>query len=62
MLQKNNNNFHIGYTTTTLFRRLTYHLSENSAIKQYLVVKRNKCTNLLTTDERKIIKDNTKMI
>ena len=32
-LPKNKNNSYIGYTNTTLSRRLTYHLSENSAIK-----------------------------
>ena len=32
-LPKNKNNSYIGYKTTTLSRRLTYHLSENSAIK-----------------------------
>ena len=32
---KNKNDFYIGYTTTTLSRRLTYHLPENSAIKTF---------------------------
>ena len=39
-LPKNKNNIYIGYTTTTLSRRLTYHLSENSAIK-HLMIKHN---------------------
>ena len=32
------NNSYIGYTITTLFRRLTYHLSENNTIKQHLTI------------------------
>ena len=46
-------NSYIGYTTTTL-SRVTLHLCENSAIKQYLIIKRNNNTNQLTsTDVRK---------
>ena len=44
-LPKNKNNSYIGYTTTTLSRRLTYHLSENSTIKQHLIIKHNNRTN-----------------
>ena len=57
-LLKNKNNSYIGYTTTTLSCRLTYHLSENSAIKQHLIMKHN--TKQLTSfDVRKILIDNT---
>ena len=39
-----------------LFRRLTYDFSENSAIKQYLIIKNNNSTNQLTSsDVRKIL-------
>ena len=41
---KNKNNIYIGYTPTTLSLRLTYHLSENSAIKQ-LIIKHNNSTD-----------------
>ena len=38
---------------------LTYHLSENSAIKQHLIIKHNNCTNQLTSsDVRKIFTGN----
>ena len=36
---KNKNNIYIGYTTTTLSCHLTHHLSENSPIKQHLIIK-----------------------
>ena len=36
-LPKNKNNIYICYTTATLSRRLSYHLSENNAIKQHLL-------------------------
>ena len=38
-LPKNKNNSYIGYTTTTLSRRLTYHLSDHSATKEHLIIK-----------------------
>ena len=38
-------NINIGYTTTTLSRRLTYHFSENSAIKQHLITKHDNCSD-----------------
>ena len=31
-------NTYIGYITSTLFHRFTYHLSENCAIKQHLII------------------------
>ena len=46
-----------------LSRRLTYHLSENSAIKQHLIIKHNNTTNQLTlSDGRKVLTDNTIII
>ena len=51
-LPTNKTNISIGYTTTTL-SRLTYHLSENSAIKQYLIIKHNNKTNQLTSYDYK---------
>ena len=58
-LPENKNNCYIGYTTTALSRRLTYHLSENSSIKQHLIIKHDNSTNQLTTsDVRKILTDN----
>ena len=60
---KNNNNSYINDSTTTLSHRLTYHLSENSSIKQHLIIKHNNSTNQLTSSEvRKIPKDNTIII
>ena len=42
---------------------VTYHLSENSAIKQHLIIKHNNSTNQLTSsDVRKILTDNTIII
>ena len=62
-LPKDKNNSHIGYTTTTLSRHLTYDLSENSAIKQHLIIKHKNSTNQLTSsDSRKILTDNTIII
>ena len=56
-LLKNKNNSYIGYITTTLSRHLTYHLSENSAIKQHLIIKHN--NQLTSSNVRKILTDNT---
>ena len=57
--RKNKNNSFIGYTTTTLSRRLT----ENSAIKRHLIIKHDNSTNQLTSsDVRKILTDNTIII
>ena len=56
-------NSYIGYTTTTLSRCLTYYFSENSAIKQNLIIKHNKNTNQLTSSNgMKIFTDNLKII
>ena len=55
---KKKKNSYIGSTTTTLSRRLTYHLSENSAIKWHLIIKQNNITNQLTSSD-KILTDNT---
>ena len=54
--EKQKNNSYVGYTTTTLSRRLTYHLCENSVIKKkHLIIKHNNSTNQLTSSvERKI--------
>ena len=60
---KNKNNSYIDYITTTLTRRLTYHLSENTAIKQHLIIKHNNSTEQLTSsDVRKIIEQLYKKI
>ena len=62
-LPKNKNNPYIGYTTTMLSHRLTYHLSENSTIKQHLIIKHNNSTNQLTSSNvRKILTNNTMII
>ena len=62
-LPKNKNNIHIDYTTTTLSGHLSYHLSENSTIKQHLIIKQNNSTNQLTSsDVRKILTDDTIII
>ena len=56
-------NSYTGYTMTKLSRRLTYYLSENSAIKQHLIIKHNNRTNQLTSsDVRKILTYNRIMI
>ena len=53
---------YIGYTTTIISRRLTY-LSENSTIKQDLIIKHNNNTDQLTSfDVRKILTDNSIII
>ena len=53
----------MGHTTTMLSRRLTYHLSDISAIKQHIMTKYNKDTDLLKSpDIRKILINNTKII
>ena len=42
---------------------LIYHLSKNSAIKQHLIIKHNNSTNQLTSsDVRKILTDNTRVM
>ena len=52
-------NIYIGYTTTKLSRRLIYHLSENSVIKQHLIMQRNNSTDQITSsDVRKIPTNN----
>ena len=63
MPPKNKNSFYIGYAITTLSCRLTYQLSENSAIKQHLIIKHNDSTNqLISIDVRKNLTDNTFII
>ena len=62
-LSKNKNNSYIDYKTTMLSRWLTYHLSENSVMKQHLIIKHYNSTNQLTSsDIRKILTDNTTII
>ena len=56
------NNIYIDYTTTTLSRHPTYHLSKNSVIKQHLIIKHNSTDQLTSSDVRKIITDNTIII
>ena len=52
----------IGYTTTTLFGRLTNHFCDVSTIKQYLRTKHNKDTDKVKSpDIRKILINNTKI-
>ena len=46
---KNKNNYNIGYTTATISHRRTDHLSKNSTIKQYLIIKHNHSTIQLTS-------------
>ena len=56
-------NTYIGYTTTTLSRRLTYSLFEVSAIKQQIRTKHDKETDKLKSpDIKKILINNTKII
>ena len=52
-----NNNTHVGLTSTTLSRRLTMHLSDTSSIAQHL--KKHSCP---TTQLRKILTDNTTIL
>ena len=54
-MTKNKNNSYMSYRTTTLSRHLTYHLSENSAIKQHLIIKCNSTNELTSSDVRKIL-------
>ena len=61
-LLKNKNYYYIGYTTTTLSCCLTYHLSENSTIKQHLIIKHNNTNQLTSSDAREIFRDNTRII
>ena len=53
----NNNNIYVGLTSTTLSRRLTMHLSDTSSIAQHL--KKHSCP---TTQQRKILTDNTTIL
>ena len=56
-------NIYIGYTTTTLSCRLTYHLTDISAIKQHIMTKHNKDTDKLKSPNlRKILINNIKII
>ena len=60
---KNKNGLYIRYTTTILSRPLTYHLSENSAIKQHLIIKHNNSTDeLISSVVRNLLPDNTIII
>ena len=52
-----NNNIYVGLTSTTLSRRLTMHLSDTSSIAQHL--KKHSCP---TTQQRKILTDNTTIL
>ena len=47
--QKTKKNSYIGLTTTMLSRCLTYYFSENSAIKQHLIIKHNNSANQQTS-------------
>ena len=61
--EKDKNNIYIGYTTTSLYRRFTYPLSENSTIKRHLIIKPNNNTEQLTPcDVRKILINNVIII
>ena len=42
-------NTYIGHTTTTLSRRITYHLSDKSTIKQHQITKYNNDAEKLTS-------------
>ena len=53
----NNNNIYVGLISTTLSRRLTMHLSDTSSIAQHL--KKHSCP---TTQQRKILTDNTTIL
>ena len=52
MPRKKQKTSYIGYTTTTLSHCLTNHLSENSTIKQHLIIKHNNSANQLTSSHR----------
>ena len=54
-------NTYIGYTTTILSRRVTYHLSDISAIKQYLITKHND-KKITSSDIRKILNDDSRTL
>ena len=56
-LNKEQNGTYIGLTTTTLSRRLTYHLNEQSSIYKHLSQHKVKPSEM-----RKILVDNTKII
>ena len=56
-ISDNNNNIYVGLTSTTLSRRLTMHLSDTSSIAQRL--KKHSCP---TTQQRKILTDNTAIL
>ena len=53
----NNNNIYVGLTSTTLWRRLTMHLSDKNSIAQHF--KKHSCP---TTELRKILTDNTTIL
>ena len=56
-------NTYIGYTMTTLSHRLTYHLSDISAVKKHIMTKHNKDIDKLKSPNiRKILINNTKII
>ena len=52
-----NNNIYVGLISTTLWRRLTMHLSDTSSIAQHL--KKHSCP---TTQQRKILTNNTTIL
>ena len=54
---RDNNNIYVGLTSTTLWRRLTIHLSDTRSIAQHL--KKHSCP---TTQLRKILTDNTTIL
>ena len=56
-------NAYVGYTTTTLSRRLIYHLLDISAIKQHLMTEHDKdIDKLKSIDIKKILINTTKII
>ena len=58
-LPKIKNPFYIGYTTTSLYCRLTYQLFAYSVIKQYLIIKHNNSPSSITSsDVSKILSEN----
>ena len=61
-LPKNKKNIYIGYTTPTLSCRLTYHLSMNSIIKHSVLKLYNSTSQLTSSDVKKILTDNSKII
>ena len=61
-IPKNKFNTYIGHTTTTLFCRLTYHLSDTSAIKQQIITKHNSPDLNTSSNIRKILTKNTTIL